>query len=250
MSTSLPVPPPALVHGSSLFIDFDGTLVDIAETPDSVVVHAPLLELLARIGTAMPGRVAIVSGRSLGQLDSFLGPVAGSIAVAGSHGVERRWRDGRTTPPTRVEAPEPVLAALAGFAERYPGTVIERKSYGIALHYRLSPLAEAEALTTVNALARAHGLDVQPGKMMVEMKLVGGDKGGAVHAFMDHGEMEGTRPVFIGDDLTDEAGFLAAREYGGAGVLVGAARDTAALFRLPGVPATLQWLEQALEALE
>ncbi len=243
----LPLPPAGLLNGASLFIDFDGTLVELAERPDRVTVDDALRDLLGRLGCAFPGRVALVSGRSIAQLDQMLGPLTSNLAVAGSHGAERRWSDGIIEHPARGTELDAAAAALTEFAFAHPGTVVEPKSYGVALHYRLAPADEARARRVAAELAKQHGLAVQHGKMMVELKVAGGDKGSAVRAFSAQREMAGAPPIFIGDDLTDEAGFEAAQALGGAGVFVGSPGFTVARYGLPDVAATRAWLASAIE---
>jgi trehalose 6-phosphate phosphatase len=123
---------------------------------------------------------------------------------------------------------------------------LKRKSYGVGLHYRMAPEREAAARDLCRRLSASHGLMLQTGKMMVELKSAG-DKGDAVRAFMrEEAPMAGTRPFFIGDDMTDEGGFAAARALGGAGVLVGPPRETAASYRLADVTAVRAWLAAAI----
>lgn len=243
---TLPGPPTALLRNASLFIDFDGTLVELAERPDTISVDPALHDLIGLLGAALPGRIAIVSGRSIAQLDHFLGAAAGIVALAGSHGVERRYHDGREETPARPAQLSDAAAALVAFAERHPGTIVEEKSFGVALHYRLVPEIEPIAARFACSVSEAHGLDVQPGKMMMDLKVAGGNKGQAVDAFMKSSAMTGTTPWFIGDDLTDEAGFVAARDHGGGGILVGPPRPSAARFHLATVSAVRDWLGDAI----
>ena len=123
--------------------------------------------------------------------------------------------------------------------------LVERKPFGVALHYRQAPEAEQHCRALAMELANETGLQLQSGKMVLELKAPGADKGSALSLFMAGSEMSGTRPVFVGDDETDEAGFEAAARLGGAGVLVGPLRSSAAAFRLPDVESTLRWLETA-----
>jgi len=242
--TDLPPPPPSL-DGISLFLDFDGTLVDLAPHPDAVEVTGGLLARLDRLADALPGRVAIVSGRSLAQLDAMLGTMGGRIAMAGSHGAERRVPGD----PQAASEPPPALAlaadTLAAAAARH-GLVFERKTFGAALHYRQQPEAEATARQVAAEVAETHALVLQHGKMMAEVRAPG-SKGEAVCALLAGAAMAGTRPLFFGDDVTDEDGFEAAAGRGGAGVLVGAPRDTAARYGLPGPAALLEWLDMAMD---
>ena len=242
---SLSPPPTALLDGASLFIDFDGTLVDLVDRPELVVVDRVLQDLLGTLGKLLHGRLAIVTGRTIEQMDEFLGSFAQTIAVAGSHGVEWRIPDGKLHAPLKLPDITPAFEALSEFAALHPGTIVERKRYGVALHYRLAPHVEEEARATVRCLAREFGFETQMGKMMAEMKIVDGDKGQAVAALLAEPSMAGSRPWFIGDDITDEAGFAMARNLGGGGILVGAPRGTAATYRLADVASVRAWLMEA-----
>jgi len=244
----LPPPPFDLLRGASLFIDFDGTLVELIDRPEQVVVDQPLRDLLGRVGAAMPERVAIVSGRSIDQIDHFLGDTVRAMAVAGSHGVERRLPGGALALPTDLPDLAPAIRAMGDFAALHPGTILEQKRYGVALHYRLAPEIAEKAHEIVHGLAESLGFGVQTGKMMVELKIAGGNKGQAVTAFLAEPAMAGTRPWFIGDDVTDEAGFAAARDLGGGGIYVGVPRATAATYGLPDVAAVRGWLTKAIQA--
>lgn len=237
-------PPPLDLSDATLFFDFDGTLVELAETPDGVVVEDSLLDQLDAVAARLPGRVAIISGRSIAQLDAMLGDHARRLAVAGSHGAERRTPDSGHIRPDHPQALEAAAAELEAFAT-LNGLVFEAKSFGAALHYRQAPDREAEATTIAEAVAARHGLTLQRGKMMVEVREAG-DKGAALTALMDTPAMAGTRPIFFGDDVTDEDGFIAARELGGAGVLIGPPRETAATHRLDDVTALRDWIARAL----
>jgi trehalose 6-phosphate phosphatase len=241
----LPPPPASLLEGASLFLDFDGTLVEIVERPDAVMVDDRLRALLAALGAAFEGRVAIVSGRSLAQLDALLGGAVEALALSGSHGIEHRWK-GISAHPVRPPTLDIAADALAAFAAEHPGAIVEPKSYGVALHYRQAPSAEALARIIAKRLADELQLDLEPGKMVLELRVAGGDKGVAVRRLMARRPMSGTRPLFIGDDLTDEGGFEAVRALGGAGILVGAPRASAAQFAPPDVPAVRAWLANAI----
>ncbi|RYG86714.1 MAG: trehalose-phosphatase, partial [Alphaproteobacteria bacterium] len=134
-------------------------------------------------------------------------------------------------------------------ANQHPGVLVERKPFGAALHYRMAPNAAEPCRDLALALAQRTGLHMQAGNMVFELKSPHADKGSAVRFFMAGDKMSGTRPIFIGDDITDEAGFAAVTKLGGVGVLVGSARTTAATYGLPDVTGTLAWLEAASAAL-
>ncbi|KQM68073.1 hypothetical protein ASE75_00560 [Sphingomonas sp. Leaf17] len=226
-----------------MFLDFDGTLVELAETPDGVVVDAELNGLLAALPVMLGGRVAIVTGRSIAQIDALLGMP--DLPVAGSHGAEQRVSASHDT-PQRPPALDAASAAFRGFANRDPHLVVEDKSLGTALHYRQSPGHEGAARALAEGLAASLDLVVQHGKMMVELRAPG-DKGRAIAALMAAPPFAGTVPVFLGDDLTDEDGFVAVAALGGTGILVGPPRDTAATARLDGVADVRRWLMNSLE---
>ncbi|TMJ19756.1 MAG: trehalose-phosphatase [Alphaproteobacteria bacterium] len=236
-------PPPALPENAALFLDFDGTLVDLADTPDSIRVPAGLAPLLEQLRQRLRGRLAIVSGRSLADLDRHL-PASG-IAFSGSHGLELRLADGARVPLSVPIGLDNVNDEVRRFAAEIPGLIAEEKPAGIALHYRLAPDAEEHVQGFMEDLAERHGFSVQRGSMVIELRTLGATKGDALRAFMTEQRFAGARPWFVGDDLTDEHGFEAAADLGGVGILVGPPRQTAARFRLASVAAVRRWLEAA-----
>lgn len=238
---SLPLPPPALLDSASLYLDLDGTLVEFADRPDSIAVGAELRELLTVLAKRLDGRVAIVSGRGIDDLDRHL--ALSGFAMSGSHGLERRRADGSAS------APDPLgsLPELQREAEDYAalhGMLAEKKPHGVAIHFRQSPERIDEVEAFAAELASRHGLHLQRGVMVRELRPGGADKGDAVRAFQSEPPFGSGRPVFVGDDVTDEDAFRAAAELGGAGVLVGEERATAATYRLPSVTAVLDWLKR------
>jgi len=236
------VPPAGLLRDSSLFLDFDGTLVEIAERPDAVLVSERLGHVLATLFDRLHGRMAVISGRPAAQIRALLDL---PVIVVGSHGLEFDGTLSRLGSTSRPAGLAEALAIMNELAAARPGVVVEDKPFGVALHFRQRPAAEAESLAIASELARKHGLHLQPGKMMIEVRAGGGDKGTAIRALMAEPELVDRRPVFMGDDLTDEPGFIAAAQLGGAGILVGERRESAAQFRLDGVEAALAWLEAA-----
>ncbi|HTG38529.1 trehalose-phosphatase [Sphingomonas sp.] len=247
MNTMLPAPPTELLAGASLFLDFDGTLVELEDRPDLVRADTALIALTRQLGEALDGRLAIVTGRASGHILDLFGEVA--FAIGGSHGVEFRWPDGRTATPELPATLPDVIAELHRFAEGRDGVIVETKPFGAGLHYRMAPHVEDDAHAVAAELARAHGLHLQPGKMMIELRAASGDKGAAIKRLMAEPPFAGTRPVFLGDDVTDEDGFRAVAALGGAGVLVGRERPTSAGYRLDDVQTVRQWLVRATEAL-
>lgn len=243
----LKAPPTGLLSDGSLFLDFDGTLVDFADRPDAVRLDRSLLDILTRLHGAMGGRVAILTGRSIANVREFLTPL--SLAVAGSHGLERAHAETSIPSDPPSGQLEQAVASLRDFAASRRGVLVEQKPMSVALHYRMAPAMEEECLIAVQQAATCTGLSIQAGNMVLELKPASGDKGTALEQFMAEVPFCGTRPIFLGDDLTDEHGFLAARRFGGVGVLVGPHRETAANFALPDVQAVHEWLLQASEEL-
>jgi trehalose 6-phosphate phosphatase len=238
-------PQPLSLREVSLFLDLDGTLAPIELRPEAVRPVAERSILLRRLGERLGGRLAVVSGRSLESIDAILeGAVA---AAAGVHGLERRLGDGtimRARPHSRLGE---ARAALDAFAQTWPGVLVEDKELAVTVHYRRAAQAGPQALALAARLADDLGLRLQTGDMVAELKTPGADKGDAVTAFMAEAPFKGARPVFVGDDVTDEDGFAAAANLGGFGVLVGPPRETAARYRLNDVEDVLDWLGQALE---
>lgn len=245
--THLPPPPADLLRDAALFLDFDGTLVELQERPEAVRVDARLAALVAELSQALDGRVAIISGRPVDGIRALFGDPP--FAISGSHGLEVAWPDGRRTCAERPAALDRIVDRMTVFATATHGVLVEEKPLGAALHYRAAPHAEAEAHALATRLAADSGLHLQTGKMMIEVRVAGADKGTALTTLMQAPAMAGHRPVFLGDDDTDEPAMAAAAALGGAGVLIGEPRATAAAWRLAGVADTLSWLHAATESL-
>ena len=243
-AATLPPPPPLIAAGHCLLLDFDGTLVELVDRPDGVVVDSELVTLLQHLVGTFGGRVALVSGRSVAQIEGFLGGAVPGIAVVGSHGAELRVPGVQIAPkrPVALEAAE--LAFAAAFADEQ-GVLIEVKSLGVAVHYRMAPGRAAEAHRLAARFAGEDGLVLQEGKMMVELRAGGHDKGTGIAALLQHAPFADHAPVFAGDDVTDEAGLKVVADLGGTGVLVGPQRATAASYRLDDVAAVRGWLRTA-----
>jgi len=237
-------PTPLRLSKISLFLDIDGTLAGFEATPEAVQPLARRTLLLQRLGRALEGRIAAVSGRDLTSIDRILERSVG--AAAGVHGLERRRPDGSVL----RAAPHPALTdarqQAEAFATATPGVLVEDKGLAFALHYRQAPQARA-AVEALAALLAESGLALQPGEDVMELKTPGTDKGVSVRAFMAEPPFDMGLPVFVGDDLTDEHAFAAAKALGGFGVLVGQPRPTLARYRLDGVEDVLDWLERSLE---
>jgi len=213
--------------GTAVFLDFDGTLVDLAPTPDGVRVAPGVIEALALLAERHGGALALISGRPVAQIDAMLAPLV--LPVAGVHGVERRGADGQLHVAATPDV-APVLARARALAAMYPGLLVERKRGAVALHYRLAPELEPLCLQEMTAAVQAcPGVLLLHGKMVLEAKPAATDKGGAIAAFLQESPFAGRRPVFAGDDTTDEAGFAFVQQAGGQGVKVGSGPSAATL---------------------
>lgn len=205
-----------------LFLDVDGTLLDIAATPDRVRVDPALNELLRATSESLAGAVALISGRSLAQLDALFAPARWT--AAGQHGLERRDASGHVH---RVRLDDSALAAarlaMAAAAAEAPGALLEDKGLALALHYRLAPAFEQQLRRQVSTIARQLGgaFHVQEGRRVLELKPASATKADAIRAFLAEPPFAGRRPMFVGDDLTDLDGFAAVERAGGLSVAVG-----------------------------
>jgi trehalose 6-phosphate phosphatase len=242
-------PPPCLDLGRvALFADLDGTLTPIVATPNAVGPDPDRRGLLDALTHALSGRLAVVSGRGLGDLDRVL---EGRVpAIAAVHGLARRAADGRLIHQVDGGRIGEAVEVIMAFAKADPGLLVENKGVAVALHYRRSPAAAEACRELARRLASSLGLTLQEGDKVVELKAPGPDKGGALTAFMAEAPFAGAMPVFLGDDLTDEHGFAAARDLGGFGVVVGPRRPTLADFALEDVATAREWLLRSLREQE
>lgn len=247
---SEPMKPPPLDRAAALFLDVDGTLLEIAPQPTLVKVPPHLPVLLARLGEARGGALALVSGRALADLDRLFRPWQG--AVAGLHGAERRRTDGNRDSDLEDGASEAALdrvrPSMQALARGLPGTLIEDVPGNVTLHYRAVPDREGEILAVAARLARQEeaALRLITGKMVVEFLSRRHGKDGAIAAFMAEPPFRGRRPVFVGDDTTDEDGFAEINRRDGISIKVGAAdAPTIAHYRLADVGEVLAWLDAA-----
>ncbi len=241
-----PRPPIDLLRGASLFLDFDGTLVDIAPRPDAVRVSAELRDLLTRLGELLGGRVAILTGRPSGEIARLIEPI--ELAIGGHHGLETRNVGAAEASVTRPDMLDELVEELRRLERDHPGVLLEEKPLGVALHYREAPQAEEACRAAMERAAARSGLEIQPGKMVLELKPKGANKGDALRSMMNEAPFAGSVPIFAGDDLTDEPAFIAAQEIGGAGILIGDRSPTAAHYALRSVEDALTWLHEASEA--
>ena len=244
VTADLSAPQPLNLGETALFLDLDGTLAPIAERPQDVGPDPRRTDLLERLGERLEGRLAVISGRTLADVDRIL---EGRVApVAAVHGLVLRDPQGAVHSTAAHPGLAGATAELRRFAARHPGLLVEEKGLSVALHFRQAG-GEAQACKTIaRDLAYRTGLAVQDGDMVEELRTPGPSKGDSVRSFMQQAPFAGARPVFVGDDATDEDGFEMAQALGGMGVAVGARRLRHAGFRLPDVEAALAWLEAGL----
>jgi trehalose 6-phosphate phosphatase len=227
----------------ALFLDLDGTLVEIADTPETVRIDVRLRQWLAALRCALDGALALVSGRAITDIDRLIGMP--DLAIAGLHGLERRDVAG-CVHRAAVVGLEDARERLVAFAGRWPGVRVEDKGATIALHYRQAPDAEAKARALVQEIVTDRtDLMALQGKMVVEIKPHHSDKGAAIAAFMAEPPFQGRVPVFAGDDVTDEDGFAVVNSLGGHSIRIGGGTPSQAQRRLPDVKAMHAWLERA-----
>jgi len=240
--TDLP-PPPELTSRDALFLDFDGTLVALAPTPDAVAVGADVHDALWAANATVRGALAIITGRTIDDVTGHLGDLA--VPVSGSHGNERRWPDGRREQPGEEvrQTAEAIRSAVRDrLADDADGLIFESKDWSAAVHYRQRPDREGACRKATEAVvSRYSDWEVLRGDMILEARLKGPSKASAVRSFMEEAPFSGRSPVFVGDDVTDEDGMRAAMDCGGYGVKVGTGESVAA-YRLPGPEAVIAWL--------
>ena len=228
----------------AVFLDLDGTLIEIAQRPDAVRRSARLDALLDRLPGATSNAVAIVSGRTVTDLDRLLAPHR--LPVAGIHGLERRRADGKVIrAPVALGWMRGARDALDRFAATHPGLLLENKGASLALHYRSRPELEHAVQQFVADLDLPVAAERLQGRKVMEIKPRKMNKGTAIRAFMSEPPFTGRTPVFAGDDVTDESGFVMVNELGGVSVKVGTGA-TAASWSLPGVSDVLDWLTEAV----
>lgn len=230
------------------FLDVDGTLLEIARHPDEVTADRAVITLLKRLDRACDGAVALISGRSLRQLQGIFNPL--TLATGASHGLELRLPGGEIRHLGRM-IPEREAERIAAFAAEHEGLVLERKTMSISVHYRERPELEGLVLETLRAIHEDMDNDFRllRGKMVVEITPAAANKGSAIRTFMEMPPFAGRRPVFVGDDLTDEDGFVAVNELHGISVRIGDSADSAARWRFANTTELREWLHGSLYLL-
>ncbi len=234
---------PLLTPAHALFLDFDGTLTEMAPRPEAVRIASGLVPTLNALHHHLGGALAIITGRREVDIDTFLAPLR--LPLASEHGAQYRLGEGPARPAISPPDLEPVLHAVQALAAQYPGLIVEPKRASVALHYRQAPHLEAlchDAL--LYAIQGMDGVEILRGKCVFEVKARGIHKGQAIIDFMTQPPFAGRMPVFVGDDVTDEAGFAAVQSLGGWGIKVGEG-PTAAQHRCMTPAALRGWLSSA-----
>lgn len=219
----------------AIFTDFDGTLVELAETPDEIEVPEALPGQLERAIRELDSAFAVLTGREIADIDKYLAPL--HLPIAGAHGTQRRRADGsvETVDPANVLGAEEISHAVSPLVVAHPELLLETKEGAVALHYRQAP--ELETAVRIAMEEAIHGVadfTLVEGKMVIEARPRGISKGTALRAFMQEEPFVGRTPIVIGDDTTDEDAFIAAQELGGVGIKLGEG-DTAARMRIANV---------------
>ncbi|MBX9451929.1 MAG: trehalose-phosphatase [Mesorhizobium sp.] len=231
-------------YSTALFLDFDGTLVDIADRPDAVILRADIRDALDLLHDALDGALAVVSGRPVSELDSFLAPLR--LPVAGVHGLEVRHGDADVQRHGFDSAAlDRLVASARAFAANHPALLVETKAGSVAIHYRQAPeLAEIVKSFADGCALAEPGVEILHGKMVAELRLGGRNKADAVSHFMERPPFVGRTPWFFGDDVTDEDGFRRVNDLGGRSVRIGRG-PTAARDSFESIDIFHRWLVQA-----
>ena len=227
---------------TALFLDVDGTLLEIVDDPASVVADALLIDSLRNAETRLDGALALISGRKIEEIDRIFEPAV--FTAAGAHGTEIRMPGSAVERATNAGPSANLIDVLRAFANSHRGLLLEIKDSSVALHYRQAPELEGEARRQVAAVLDDDAGDLRliDGKMVLEIVPRHHDKGAAIRRLMAHPHFAGRQPVFLGDDITDEDGFAVVNELGGTSVHVGNSNGTRAMLLLPDVDAVRRWL--------
>jgi trehalose 6-phosphate phosphatase len=234
------MPPPSLQW--CLFLDVDGTLIELTDSPLDTCADVALKTLLGQVSERLGGALALVSGRSIDYLDGLFAPLR--LPAAGLHGVERRKASGAMHGASFVDSQlTPARSAVGALVAAHPGTSVEDKGRTLAVHFRLAPDKEEVVRRSLAAIAKPLGTNyhIQEGNMVLEIKPRGFTKATAIKAFMKESPFTGRKPVFLGDDLTDADGLRLVEDYGGISVAIG--DRVRGQYRLPDAAAVRGWLE-------
>ncbi len=235
--------PPDPADGWGLFFDIDGTLIDIAPTPDGVTVPPRLKDDLAQLYARMGGALALVTGRALPDADRLFAPL--TLPIAGLHGADIRFADGRLCEIARDPALDRLRHDLRELLAPYPDLILEDKGAGIGVHFRSNPGMKEQIVTRLEQFVAAQDgrFAVQHGLMVAEVRPAAASKAHAVERFLAEPAFLGRKPIAFGDDLTDESMFAAVRRHGGMAIRVGRhGRPTAAEFAMPDAASVRDWI--------
>lgn len=242
-------PPRLPLHETALFLDVDGTLIEIAPTPESVVVPDDLVPLLKTLHEAMGGALAILSGRTIAVLDGLLG--ATGLPMAGVHGGELRTVAGGAITEINPHLPpalmERVWSIINDLKRQWPGVRGEDKGAAFSFHFRQAPEAEPALRAAIATLPLDADWEILSGHMIYEIRSRGQSKGIALRNLMQLPAFAGRKPVFAGDDRTDLDGIRAAVELGGAGIAVAGLAAEQARWALPDPSAVRAWLRSLVD---
>jgi trehalose 6-phosphate phosphatase len=240
----MPAPPDKFEPSRlALFLDVDGTLLDIEDHPAGVRANPALVTLLARLAGALGGALSLVSGRTVADIDRIFAPTR--FAAAGAHGAELRLHPEDPVACTESSLPASILERMRTFAENEPGLLLEEKRGGVSLHYRRAPQLEEACKAFVQSLLPEIDRDfrVIAGKMVLELAPLEHNKGAAISEMMQRDPFAGRHAVFVGDDVTDEDGFRAVKALQGVTIRVGGNHDSEAEYSLADVAAVRRWLQ-------
>jgi trehalose 6-phosphate phosphatase len=248
-SDATPSLPPASLRfdldRTAIFLDVDGTLLDLAPTPLEVRVPAHLRNALAALKIRLGGELAFISGRPIAEIDRIFDPLR--LPAVGGHGAEIRLAPDQEIRRSRIATLDSDLRnEFAQIMQLDPGILIEDKGFSIAIHYRLSPQFGGDVMQHVATICRHErcaSLEVLPGKLVVEIKPSGYDKGTGLREMMAIAPFSGRKPIFIGDDITDHAAFAVLPDFHGIGFSVGGAVPGAD-FNFDGPQDVRLWLER------
>lgn len=233
----------------ALFLDVDGTLLDLAATPKSVRVPDKLIPILQRLTLAFDGGLAIITGRLISEIDLLLAPLR--LAASGVHGAELRTAPDREIERVTAVLPPDVVQSMRKLALQIPGVIAEPKGAGIAIHYRLAPHAEADILAALEASLDKHAgaFELLPGKRLFEVIPSGLSKGTALASLSKLPAFRGRTPVMIGDDVGDEAAFAAAEGLHGFALRVAGEQYDEDIADFAGPSSVVNWLDQLARRL-
>lgn len=233
----------------ALFLDIDGTLLNVASTPDAVRVPAGLVPVLGMLSQRLDGAIAILTGRRVGDADRLLAPL--KLVASGVHGAEMRGEAGGPVEELAPSIPSSIVQAMNNISHLASGVLIERKGSGVAVHYRNAPLARKALQSEVAAIiaASSYHLALREGRKVLEAVPAGFSKGTALRWLAERPPFKGRRPVMIGDDVGDECAFQEAERLGGLGLRVAGEHFSQAGSDFAGVADVRGWLKALADAL-